>query len=164
LESSPRRLYSILQQDLELQKEAERVGLSVADVALADNLNEDEYRTGFMAMSAAKVGALVVGDQPEHYTYRKVIVSLAEKHKLPAIYPYRAHVDVGGLMAYTFDIGDMGLICARIVDKVLRGARPGDIPVQQTTRFELIINLKTAKTLGLIVPPSLLARADEVIE
>jgi putative ABC transport system substrate-binding protein len=92
------------------------------------------------------------------------IVELAAQHRLPALYPYRALVDAGGLMAYDSYTPDLVARTATYVDRILKGAKPGDLPVEQPTKFQLVINLKTAKALGLTIPPSLLARADQVIE
>jgi putative ABC transport system substrate-binding protein len=106
----------------------------------------------------------MVSEDAEHVTNRATIVELAAKSRIPAIYPYREFVEAGGLMAYTIDLGDVYRRIANIIDNILKGASPGDIPFYQPTKFELSINLKTAKALGLEMPAMLLARADEVIE
>jgi len=93
-----------------------------------------------------------------------VIIELAAKQRHPAVYPFRSYADSGGLLSYGVDVQDQARRSAFYIDRILKGARPGDLPVQAPTKFELIINLKTAKALGVDIPPSLLARADEVIE
>ena len=97
------------------------------------------------------------------YTYRGRIIDLAAQHRLPAIYAERAFVDAGGLMSYGARLADFWQRAAVYVDKILKGAKPADLPVEWPTKFELIINLKTAKALGLTIPPHLLVLADEVI-
>jgi putative tryptophan/tyrosine transport system substrate-binding protein len=106
---------------------------------------------------------LVLSD-PFTFTYRKVIVDAAERSRVPSIYQFREYVDDGGLISYGVSIADTYRRAAGYVDKILRGARPADLPVQLPISFELVVNLKTAKLLGLTIPPTLLARADEVIE
>jgi putative tryptophan/tyrosine transport system substrate-binding protein len=109
------------------------------------------------------VGVLIVHD-PFMLTYRNRIAELTAKHRVPAIYGFREFVDAGGLMSYGTDFADAYRKLATAVDKILGGAHPGDMPVEQPTKFELVINLKAAKALGLTMPPPLLVRADEVIE
>ncbi len=98
------------------------------------------------------------------FTERRRLVDLAAKNRLPAVYPWREFVDAGGFMAYGPNLADSLRRAATYVDKILKGAKPADLPIEQPTKFELIINLKTAKALGLTIPPSVLARADELIK
>jgi putative tryptophan/tyrosine transport system substrate-binding protein len=114
-------------------------------------------------MAKDGVDGLLVVDAGEHITNRQLIVDLAVKHRLPAIYPYSEFVDAGGLLSYGVDLGDVARRLADITDQVLRGAKPGDIPFYQPTKFELVLNRTTAKSLGLEFPATLVAIADEVI-
>jgi putative ABC transport system substrate-binding protein len=98
------------------------------------------------------------------FSERRRLVDMAAKHRLPAVYIVREFVDAGGLMSYGPDLADLFRRTATYVDKILKGAKPGDLPVEQPTKFELVINLKAAKALGLTIPPSVLGRADEVVE
>ena len=118
----------------------------------------------FSDMIRARAGALTVLTSAMLFEERKRLVDLVAKNRLPAVYPWREFVDAGGLMAYGPDLADLFRRAATYVDKILKGAKPGDLPVEQPTKFELVINLKTAKALGLTIPPSLLQRADQVIE
>ena len=108
--------------------------------------------------------ALVISDLPYNFANRRLIVQLASEGRLPAIYPWRGAVETGGLMAYFFEFTDITRQLAGQLDLILKGAKPGEIPIWQPTRFLLSVNLKVAKKLGLTVPVSLLATADEVIE
>ncbi len=98
------------------------------------------------------------------FNYRMRIVELAAERRLPAVYAHRGWAEAGGLLSYGPDLADLWRRSATYVNKILKGAKPGDLPVEQPTKFELVVNLRTAKTLGLTIPPSLLQRADQVIE
>jgi putative ABC transport system substrate-binding protein len=115
-------------------------------------------------MTRARAQALAVLTSSMFFGQRRRLVDLAAKNRLPAIYPWREGVDVGGLMAYGPDLADLLRRVATYVDKILKSAKPGDLPVEQPTKFELVVNLKTAKALGLTIPPSLLGRADQIVE
>ncbi len=118
----------------------------------------------FSDMTRARAGALTVLTSTMFYSERRRLVDLAAKNRLPAVYPYREPVDAGGLMSYGPNIPDLYRRAATYVDKILKGAKPADLPVEQPTKFELVINLKTAKALGLTIPRSLLSLADQVIQ
>ena len=107
---------------------------------------------------------LSVSREGDLYANRQLIAELAEKNRLPVMCPYRDYVEAGGLMAYAVDLAELLRRMADNVHQILKGAKPGDIPIYQATKFELLINLKTAKALGLTLPPALLARAAEIIE
>ena len=109
-------------------------------------------------------GGLIVLPGPMVAAHRAEIIALAAQHRLPSIYPYRYYVASGGLISYGVDVLDQYRLAASYLDRILRGTSPAELPVQASTKYELVINLKTAKSLGLTVPPTLLARADEVIE
>ena len=115
-------------------------------------------------MEKEGVDGLVVGDGPEHFTNRQLIVDLAARFHVPAIYPFRFFVEVGGLMAYGVDAIDLMRRVADMTGQVLRGAKPSDIPFYQQTKYELALNQKAARSLGLEFPPTLLMTADAVIE
>ena len=123
-----------------------------------------DFDRAFSDMTRARAGALTVLPSVMFINERRRLVDLAAKNRLPAVYNARDFVDAGGLMAYGPNFADMFRRAATYVDKILKGAKPGDLPVEQPTKFELVINLKTAKVLGLTIPPSVLARADHVIE
>ena len=138
--------------------------VSVVGPPLDRPVDEKEYQRVFAALAQADSDSLYVADEPENVTYRRLIVDMAAKGRLPTIYPWRQCVEAGGLMAYGIDVSDLGHRIADLVDQILKGAKPGEIPIFQPTQFELSINLKTAKTLGIEIPPLLVARADKVIE
>ena len=143
---------------------AKQAGISLKAALLGNAFNEAEYQRVFRSMEQDRADALMVSDEPENSINRETIVELAAKGRIPAIYPFRDYVDVGGLMAYSIDLADISRRLANLIDKILKGANPGDIPFYQPTKFALVINLKTAKALGLEMPAMLLGRADEVIE
>jgi putative tryptophan/tyrosine transport system substrate-binding protein len=119
---------------------------------------------GVAAFARSPNGGLVVTSSALVVRHRELIIGLAARHKLPAVYYRRLFVDDGGLMAYGYDLLDQFRRAATYVDRILKGEKPADLPVQAPTKYELVINLRTAKALGLEIPPTLLARADEVIE
>jgi putative ABC transport system substrate-binding protein len=125
---------------------------------------ESEIGTAFAALVELHVGGLVVAGDPLFNTRRQLLATLAARHAVPTIYPYRANVSAGGLISYGPSQPAVFRQGGIYVGRILKGARPADLPVQQPTRFELVVNLKTAEALGLAVPPSILDRADEVIE
>jgi putative ABC transport system substrate-binding protein len=124
----------------------------------------DGFASGFEAAIAGGAEALVMLGDAMFWNHRGRMVALAAKSGLPAIYPEREFAVAGGLLAYGPNVADNFRRAAGYVDKILKGAKPADLPIQQPTRFELVVNLKTAGALGLTIPPSILARADEVIE
>ena len=123
-----------------------------------------ELESAFAAMKRQRASALLVPPDPFFLPHGKQIVGLAARHRLPAVYGWREFVEAGGLMAYGPSVRDMFRRSAAYVDKILKGTRPSDLPVEQPTRFELVINLKTAQALRLTLPQSLLVRADQVIQ
>lgn len=143
---------------------AQQTEVSLIGPPVGTPFREAEYRRVFAAIAKEKAAGLVVGGQSENYAHRRLIVELAEKARLPAIYSYREFVEVGGLMSYGPDLADIYAHAADQVDEVLKGTSPRDIPVYHPTKFTLVINLRSAKALGLTVPPLLLARADAVIQ
>jgi putative ABC transport system substrate-binding protein len=123
-----------------------------------------DFDRAFSDITGARAGALIVLGSPMFFAERRRLVDLAAKNRLPAVYSARDSVDAGGLMAYGPNFADLFRRAATHVDKILKGANPADLPVEQASKYELVINLKTAKALGLTIPPSLLQRADQVIE
>ena len=124
----------------------------------------NDFEGAFKAATRERAGALTVLASLLTLTHRKPIVNLAAKNRLPATYPDSQFVEAGGIMSYGTDVADLWRRAATYVDKILKGAKPGDLPVEQPTKFELVINLKTAKQIGLTIPPNVLARADKVIK
>jgi putative ABC transport system substrate-binding protein len=124
----------------------------------------EDFDRAFSDMTRAGAEALTVQSTPVFDSHRRRLVDLAARNRLPAVYSFSVYVEAGGLMSYGNDLADLARRAATYVDKILKGAKPAELPVEQPTKFELAINLKTAKALGLTIPPSLLARADQVIE
>jgi putative tryptophan/tyrosine transport system substrate-binding protein len=124
----------------------------------------DDFERVFQAATKERAGALIALDDPFVFTHRTRIVKLAAKSRLPEIYGFREFVEAGGLMSYAANLSDMYRRAATYVDKILKGAKPADLPVQQPTKFEFVINLKTAKQISLTIPPNVLARADKVLK
>jgi len=146
-------------QDAESASKAAGIKLIPAEVRMADDL-----QGAFEALANEHVEAVIVLVDGMFFTERERIASLAETIRIPAIYGFRDHVDAGGLISYGVNLAENFHRAATYVHKILKGAKPGDLPVEFPTKLELVINLKTAKALGLTMPPTLIARADEVIE
>jgi ABC-type uncharacterized transport system substrate-binding protein len=144
-----------------LQSAAPSVGVEVSPVNVRDAA---EIERAVAAFARSSNGGLIVTASALAVAHRELIVTLAARHKLPAVYYRRYFVTVGGLISYGPDVADQQRRAAGYVDRILKGEKPADLPVQLPTKYELVINLKTAKTLGLEIPPMLLARADDVIE
>jgi putative ABC transport system substrate-binding protein len=140
---------------------APSVGIDVRPVGVSE---PGEIERAVTAFARASNGGLIVTASTLAAIHRELIIALAAQYRLPAVYPFRYYATGGGLISYGPDTVDSYRRAAAYVDRILKGERPADLPVQAPTRYELVINLKTAKALGLTVPPSLLARADEVIE
>lgn len=147
-----------------VRKASEMTGLPIASLLLDLPTSGASYRDAILGASNEGANAIMVGDGPDVLTNRALIVDLIEQTRLPAIHPFRELVDLGGLMAYSFDLVELNKRVANNIDAILRGANPGEIPYYQASKFELSINLKTAKALGLTVPTLLLASADAIIE
>jgi putative ABC transport system substrate-binding protein len=153
-----------LAQGRAMQEATRRLGISLSGPPLDPPIQETEYRRVLETMSRERVDGLIVSDIADNFTYRRLIVSLAETARLPTVYPFRSFFDEGGLMVYGSDVAALYRWVANCIDQILRGANPGEIPIYLESQFQLLINLKAARTLGLTVPTSLLVRADEVIE
>jgi putative ABC transport system substrate-binding protein len=146
-------------------RDAEVAGKSLGVRLHAWNVrNSQEIETAFSAADKTNAKALLIFSDPSVLERNRArIIARAAKYRLPAMYPWRLYVEEGGLMGYAPSLPDMHRRSAYYVDKILKGAKPGDLPVEQPTKFELVINLKTAKQIGLTIPPNVLARADRVI-
>ena len=145
----------------EIEKAARKLGIQPQ---LSDIRRRDDIERAFDAAGKQDANALIIGTDTLTQSNSQFIVDLAEKHRIPALYASSEFIAAGGLFAYGVNYSDLYRTAATYVDKILKGAKPADLPVMQPTKFELVINLKAAKLIGLTVPPSLLAIADEVIE
>jgi len=145
----------------QLQQSAPNLRLILQPLAVRE---PSEFEAAFSAMTRERANAMLVAAGVLTDEHKELLVSHAAKRRMPSMWSHRHFVDAGGLMSYAVNFSDQIRQSAVYVDKILKGARPGDLPVEQPTRYELVINLKTAKALGLTIPQSLLQRADQVIE
>jgi putative ABC transport system substrate-binding protein len=148
--------------------EAQQTG-KVPRIGVLSGFSNDDpcleaLRSGLGELGYVEGGGLLVLPSGTTSLYRHVVVGLAARYRLPAVYPFHFYVNAGGLMSYSTDLVDQSRQAASYVDRILRGATPGELPVQSPTKYVTTVNLKTANALGLTIPPSLLARADQVIE
>jgi putative ABC transport system substrate-binding protein len=148
----------------EMPRLAQQIGVSIFGAAVGSPVQATEYRRAFAEISQGRADGLLVDGSADNLTNRRLIVELCERASLPAIYPYREYAEIGGLMTYAVELTSQGRRAATQVDEILRGANPGEIPFSLVTKYELIINLKAAKMLGLEISTMMLVRADEVIE
>jgi putative ABC transport system substrate-binding protein len=145
----------------ETRASAQALGLQIQSLEVR---GPNDIEDAFEAAIRARASALIVGQTPPMTTHRKQIVDLAVKSRLPAIYGQPEFVEDGGLMSYATNFRELWRRAAYYVDRILKGTKPADLPVEQPTKFELVINLKTAKQIGLTIPPNVLVRADKVIK
>jgi putative ABC transport system substrate-binding protein len=147
-----------------IRQPAQQLGISIVGPQLESPFGQEEYRRVLEAMSREGAQGLVVNDEPANYTYRQLIVDLAAAARLPAVYWDRTYIEIGGLIAYGSSAADVMRHAAGYVVRILTGTKPSDLPIYLESKYELLINLKVAMSLGLTIPTSLLVRADEVIE
>jgi putative ABC transport system substrate-binding protein len=147
----------------QLRQASRLLQVSLTDVLVQESA-PSEYQRVFAEIARDPPDAIIVSSTSELFPYRQLIVELVAKSRLPGMYAWRDYVEAGGLMAYGTDLVEIWRRLADDVHEILNGAKPGDIPIYQPTKFEFLINLKTAKDVGLTIPPTLLALADEVIE
>jgi len=147
----------------QLRQASQILGISLTSI-LVDESTPSEYQRAFTEIAQNLPDAIIVSGTSELFAYRQLIVELAMKSRLPGIYPWRDYAEAGGLMAYVTDLVECWRRLADDVHEILNGAKPGDIPIYQPTKFEFLVNLKAAKAFGLTIPPSVLALANEVTE
>jgi len=152
-------LFALSLKELEPAAEAFKVKIQYVDVLAPENIE-----TAFQEASKRRADAVVVFPSPVFGPRQKQLVDVAAKSRLPAIYPFPEFVELGGLVSYSANIADLFRRAATYVDKILKGAKPAELPVEQPTKFELVVNLKTAKQIGVTIPQSVLYRADNVIK
>jgi putative ABC transport system substrate-binding protein len=141
---------------------AEKLGV---ELRMVPARTDEDFDGAYATMTQAHVGGFLVLGAPSAYAERGVrLAELALKHRLPGIFWFKENVEAGGLMSYSPDVLDLYRRSAVYIDKIIKGAKPGDLPVEQASKYQLVINLKTANALGIEIPATLLARADEVIE
>jgi putative tryptophan/tyrosine transport system substrate-binding protein len=147
-----------------VREAAQKLGISLAKAILNGPYDEAEYRRVLGSIQRGQVDGIYLSDEFQHFRYRLLVVQLIQQMRIPAIYSYREQAEAGGLMAYSYDVDSAVRRQVMQVVEILRGANPGDMPYFQATRFELVINLKTARELGLEIPDGLVAGAAAVIE
>ena len=147
-----------------LRDAAQRRGITLVGALMDGPFQEAQYLEAFRRITRTGAQAVLVGPTGEHWVNRRLIAELATRNRLPTMAPWREFVEAGGLMAYGVSTADNWRRAAHYVERILRGSKPGDLPIEQATKFELVISLRTATALGLTIPPSMLARADEVIQ
>ena len=147
-----------------IRQAAEAISIPLNAVTFDEKIDEAAYQRVFAAFDQARPDALMVSEFPVHFTNRVTIVELAAKHRLPVMYTWREFVETGGLMSYAFDLVELGRSCAYQIGQIINGTDPGDIPFNLVARYELALNLKTARSLGIEFPATLLGIADFVVE
>jgi putative ABC transport system substrate-binding protein len=153
-----RQMWSYPQVDV-LREAARQLGISILSPPIESPIQAEEYRRVLGAMAQEHVDGVIIADQPENFLYGLLIVDLVRAAKLPAIFPLREHFEVGALMAYGPSAKDFWRRLPGYIEQILKGAPPGDLPIYLESKFDLLINLKTAKALGITIPPSLLVDA-----
>jgi putative ABC transport system substrate-binding protein len=159
-----RRIWQLGLQIKAIEQTAAQLGIAIVGPPVESPIGEAEYRRAITAMVEERVDGMIASDQAEIGTYRRSIVEITNDARIPVVFPFREHFEIGGLIAYGPPIADLFYRLADYTSRILKGAQPSELPIYLVSRLELLINLKTAKILGLTVPPMLLARADEVIE